>query len=254
MENTYSAYFIENLKYRLNQKWIRGTQIVEGHKLPKISRNPTYNTLFYPLDDNFFIDDSEEDDGLEENELDNQENEGEYLDEQEDNNDRIGIEEEYSIFSMDSPKQDCEICMELMHYLEIDKDDEDRVHVEKIICSLLFKLNMANEIFEYLKIKLNERVNIMPQSLIHWSSKKGAKIDLIRVLISLYDNKYFELENKEIPSQELLMKEFGKFLHIDLSNYDSDFSHSLESSIETNVAIFEKMKAKIQSKKMKKDS
>jgi hypothetical protein len=73
--------------------------------------------------------------------------------------------------------------------------------------------------------------------------KHGAKVDLIRILNAVYELKYFEMTNGQIPSKELFMKQVGEFFGIDLSKYDTDLSQALNNtSLEANFNVFEEMK------------
>lgn len=259
LQMTYSAEFMEDLKYRLSQKWILDTELSEGYRLPRLYNNPSHAEPYSLQDSGGFLDDTEggesEESEIEvffeqhegEQDGDNQDDEP-----QGDNLNTLGVGLDYSIFSIQSAEDDLKIIAGLLPYIEI--EDGCRTSVESIICLLFFKWSMINELFGWLKAELGTRLNSVPKSLIHLAHKKGAKIDMIRVLISLYENKYFVIENGEVPSKELLMGEFGKFLNIDLSGYDSDLSHGLEQSMEANLTIFEKMKDKIKQKKIKKDN
>jgi len=75
------------------------------------------------------------------------------------------------------------------------------------------------------------------------SEKKGAKIDLIRVLNALHELRLFNKTDGQIPSKELFMKQSGEFFGIDLSKYDTDLSQALNNtSLEANLKVFEEMK------------
>jgi hypothetical protein len=73
--------------------------------------------------------------------------------------------------------------------------------------------------------------------------KQGAKTDLIRILNAVYELKYFEMADGQIPSKEMFMKQVGEFFGIDLSKYDIDLSQALNNtSLEANLKVFEQMK------------
>jgi len=73
--------------------------------------------------------------------------------------------------------------------------------------------------------------------------KQGAKTDLIRILNAVYELKYFEMADGQIPSKEMFMKQSGEFFGIDLSKYDIDLSQALNNtSLEANLKVFEQMK------------
>ncbi len=81
------------------------------------------------------------------------------------------------------------------------------------------------------------------------SSKKGAKVDVIRILNALYELKLIELKSGQVPSKELFMQRAGEFLGIDLSKYEVDLSQALNNaSLEANLKVFEEMKSITQNK------
>lgn len=91
------------------------------------------------------------------------------------------------------------------------------------------------------EVEENHRFNL--------SSKRGAKIDFIRILNSLYELKFFELKNGQIPNKKEFMVEVGKFFGVELSEYHADLSQALKNgSTESNIKIFEEMKKVIQKK------
>jgi len=74
------------------------------------------------------------------------------------------------------------------------------------------------------------------------SDKRGAKTDLIRVLNALYELRFFNNTDGQIPSKELFMKQTGEFFGIDLIKYDTDLSQALNNtSLEANLKVFEAM-------------
>jgi hypothetical protein len=81
---------------------------------------------------------------------------------------------------------------------------------------------------------------------IRWNRAKGKKIELIRLLVALNDNKYFETREGLIPSQEQLMNYFGEILSINLNYYEQDLSNGFESKLQTNGSIFDKLKSAIE--------
>lgn len=73
--------------------------------------------------------------------------------------------------------------------------------------------------------------------------KQGTKTDLIRILNAVYELKYFEMADGQIPSKEMFMKQAGEFFGTDLSKYDIDLSQALNNtSLEANLKVFEQMK------------
>jgi hypothetical protein len=73
-------------------------------------------------------------------------------------------------------------------------------------------------------------------------SNRLSKVDLIRILNAMYELKYFQKTNGDLPHKKELMEAFGKFLNLDLSRNESDFSQALSSPLETNLKVFEQMK------------
>jgi hypothetical protein len=74
--------------------------------------------------------------------------------------------------------------------------------------------------------------------------KQGTKTDLIRILNAVYEMKYFEMADGQIPSKEIFMKQSGEFFGINLSKYDTDLSQALNNtSLEANLKVFEEMKS-----------
>jgi len=77
--------------------------------------------------------------------------------------------------------------------------------------------------------------------------RKGAKIDLIRVLSALYDLRFFSKTDGLIPTKKEFFETMGEYLGTDLSKYHSHLSQALNSTpLEVNLKIFEDMKQAIQ--------
>lgn len=74
------------------------------------------------------------------------------------------------------------------------------------------------------------------------STAKGRRIDFIRILHTLYELKFFENKNGQIPTKKEFMLKVGEFFGSNFSSYDSDLSQALNNtSIEQNRNIFNKM-------------
>ncbi len=129
----------------------------------------------------------------------------------------------------------------LKHRLEPDCDDDDDNCPFKADAEAYRKLKTEPNVEE----SENKENGLRDKNKIRWRQKKGDKIDLIRVIIALYDSKIFEDENGSVPTQEQVIKAFGQFLDIDLANYETDLSNGFMSKIETNVSIFDKMQKAI---------
>jgi len=75
------------------------------------------------------------------------------------------------------------------------------------------------------------------------SEKKGAKIDLIRVLSALYELRLFNKTDGQIPTKQEFMETMGEYLGVDLSKYHSNLSQALQNQpLEVNLKVFEEMK------------
>lgn len=81
---------------------------------------------------------------------------------------------------------------------------------------------------------------------IRWNGAKGKKIELIRLLVALNDCKYFETSEGLVPNQEQLMNYFDEMLSINLKHYEQDLSNGFESRLQTNTAVFDKLKTAIE--------
>ena len=75
------------------------------------------------------------------------------------------------------------------------------------------------------------------------NDKKITKIDFIRLINALWEMKAFKNKDDGYPTKQLMMKEFGNFVGIDLSKYEKDLSKAVNTSnLETNLEIFERIK------------
>lgn len=75
------------------------------------------------------------------------------------------------------------------------------------------------------------------------SDKKGAKIDLIRVLNALYELRLFNKTDGQIPTKQEFIETMGEYLGVDLSKYHSNLSQALQNQpLEVNLKVFEEMK------------
>jgi hypothetical protein len=110
-------------------------------------------------------------------------------------------------------------------------------------------------VYDFLKIERianesnevnNKNIISTSNNSIQWNRAKGEKIELIRLLVALNDNKYFETREGLIPSQEQLMNYFGEILSINLNYYEQDLSNGFESKLQTNGSIFDKLKSAIE--------
>lgn len=75
------------------------------------------------------------------------------------------------------------------------------------------------------------------------SEKKGAKTDLIRVLNALYELRFFNKTDGQIPTKQEFIETMGEYLGVDLSKYHSNLSQALQNQpLEVNLKVFEEMK------------
>lgn len=75
------------------------------------------------------------------------------------------------------------------------------------------------------------------------SEKKGAKTDLIRVLNALYELRFFNKTDGQIPTKLEFMETMGEYLGVDLSTYHSNLSQAFQNQpLEVNLKVFEEMK------------
>lgn len=145
------------------------------------------------------------------------------------------------------------------------KNDEMKTSIYNFLkCNLLFMQRDIDFIRFFAKyLTLNEYLNKMKtdtnidknnvrgdnendNSTIRWNGNKGKKIELIRLLVALNDCKYFETSEGRVPSQEQLMNYFGELLSVNLQHYEQDLSNGLESRLNTNTALFDKLKSAIE--------
>lgn len=89
---------------------------------------------------------------------------------------------------------------------------------------------------------------IQETSPVHLNKAKGCKIDLIRVLNTLYELGFFTDDKGGRISKKEVMTAIGKAVNLDLSNYDNDLSRSLSDSTaeEKHLSIFNRMLNKMQ--------
>lgn len=72
------------------------------------------------------------------------------------------------------------------------------------------------------------------------------KVDLIRLLITALDSKFFKDATGMQPTQEKVMSYFGKVLGIDLTNHQTDLSNGLIGTAESNLKIFDLLRKAMQ--------
>ena len=84
-------------------------------------------------------------------------------------------------------------------------------------------------------------------SNIYLSTKKGMKIDYIRIINCLYELGFFVDEKQNTVNKIDVMKAFGSITNKDLKNYDKDLSRALSDStaLTKNLEIFDILKEKM---------
>ncbi len=76
------------------------------------------------------------------------------------------------------------------------------------------------------------------KSTLYWNDKKGNKVNLVRLIHSLYELKMIKNEDGTIPSEKLVMAELGDFFNLDLSDYTNDLNTAVKASQNANLAFF----------------
>lgn len=102
---------------------------------------------------------------------------------------------------------------------------------------------------------LSNHNNEIPTQLVQDSnfvlnSRYGTKTNLLRVLDALWELRFFVKKDGDgAITRTELMDAFGRLLNEDMSNFESQLSQSYHyTKVETNLEIFDEMKAKIQQK------
>jgi len=74
------------------------------------------------------------------------------------------------------------------------------------------------------------------------STRKGAKIDLIRIVNAMWELGFFKDQDELRPTKLTVMKAVGTLLGIDLSDYDKDLSQAFQTkNTELNIKIFREL-------------
>lgn len=84
---------------------------------------------------------------------------------------------------------------------------------------------------------------LLEKSKVYLNSRKGAKLDLIRIINTLYELGFFTDEAGSKIQKKIVFTTIGKSLNIDLSSYDKDLSRSLSDStaLDKHLKIFNDM-------------
>lgn len=84
---------------------------------------------------------------------------------------------------------------------------------------------------------------LLEKSKVYLNSRKGTKLDLIRIINALYELGFFTDEAGGKIQKKIVFSTIGKSLNIDLTSYDKDLSRSLSDStaLEKHLKIFNDM-------------
>lgn len=93
-----------------------------------------------------------------------------------------------------------------------------------------------------------EETIAVESSRVFLSAKRGSKIDFIRVVNVLYELGLFQDEQGGSVTKKKVFTTLGRFVNVDLSDYDKDLSRSLTDStaLEKHLKIFNQMKEKME--------
>lgn len=93
-----------------------------------------------------------------------------------------------------------------------------------------------------------EETIAVESSRVFLSAKRGSKIDFIRVVNALYELGLFQDEQGGSITKKEVFTTMGRFVNMDLSDYDKDLSRSLTDStaLEKHLKIFNQMKEKME--------
>ncbi|HPI07851.1 MAG TPA: hypothetical protein PLM41_15785 [Saprospiraceae bacterium] len=84
--------------------------------------------------------------------------------------------------------------------------------------------------------------SVLQDSGLRLSSRKGAKIDLIRIVNAMWELGLFRDQDDLKPNKLTVMKAVGTLFGIDLSNYDKDLSQAFQTTnTENNIKIFKEL-------------
>lgn len=122
----------------------------------------------------------------------------------------------------------------------IEESEEEDDSLERCKQEIIRIIEPINELF-------NETASEVPQSPVYLVERRGAKIDIIRVLNSLYELGTFTGKNGKSISKKEFMISMGKAINVDLSNYDKDLSRALSDSttLDKHLRIFNDMLQKM---------
>lgn len=124
---------------------------------------------------------------------------------------------------------------------------------EKTVVEFFAKHIATNEVVKFLESEKQEIQKREPEkkgknyevkTVFKLSEKKGAKIDLIRILNALYELRLIGNTNGNYPTKEGFMKKAGEFFGVDLQKYDVNLSQTFNGTLEANLKVFKEMEKK----------
>ncbi|MCP4521802.1 MAG: hypothetical protein GY827_08965 [Cytophagales bacterium] len=128
----------------------------------------------------------------------------------------------------------------LIEQKSVYQQDDDK---PKNIGNISFE-NRCNIEIEKLKTlaEFDEKSTSTTQPKLKLSSKKGTKTNLIRVLHTLYEMRYFETSDGQIPTKLEFMEVMGEYFDTNFSDYARNLSQSLQNQpLEANTKVFMEM-------------
>lgn len=147
---------------------------------------------------------------------------------------------------------------DIMEALKDHKFQNERsIEILEIINYVLHAKQYPDDICGHVsnKIKLLRQVDnthtIIEDSLINseifLNSKRGSKIDFIRVVNCLYELEFFKSKLNNTVTKKIVFETIGKFVNVDLSNYDKDLSRSLSdnTALDKHLEIFHELENKM---------
>lgn len=130
-----------------------------------------------------------------------------------------------------------------LHFLKQRKKEYDQYNAEGLNWDLGDKSKQYQLEIDHVQdlIKSQQQAKGKPMFLLS-NSKKGSKIDLIRILNALYELRLITKPDGQIPSKSEFMQAFGDFIGEDLKGYHSNLSQAFQNQpLEANLKVFNQM-------------
>lgn len=135
-------------------------------------------------------------------------------------------------------------------YSQFDNDDYFSRHEPNFLKQCELEIEKLKQLAQF--EKQTETAKNLSKFIL--SKSKGNKADFIRILEALYQLRFFQTLEGQLPTKETFMKQVGIFFGADFSDYDKDRSQALNASIESNLKIFHEMINIIQKAHIDKES